>query len=137
MIAGTQTKRLLAYCIKLLLTSAWMLVGTFGSSEAQYREACKAKYQTQQGWSNIYNVECNYLSGTELNTSTSSYQYDAFGAYAVIFWAKDQATVIKISTFLFCGINAFAGCAKGILGLDGQDQEGRSWKVCDPSMYFC
>ncbi len=125
------------FYLALAIASACMILGMTGSSEAHYRETCKAKYQTQEGWSETYSVECNYLSGAELNTSTKSFGFDAFGTYAVIFWAEHQATVIRISTFLTCGMNPTVGCAKGILGLEGSDQEGRSWKICDPTMFIC
>src|SRR5262245_44122146 len=80
---------------------------------ASYREPCRVRYQVEYGWSQIYNVQCTYATGTELNTATSSFRYQAFSTYAVVFWEQGEASVILMSGFIPCGSEASGGCASG------------------------
>lgn len=43
------------------------------------------------------------MYGTELNRATKSYDYESYSTYAIIFWDKDEASVIKISSYTGCG----------------------------------
>ncbi len=118
---------------KVLLASISLIFIILSSSTsfAFYREPCKVKYQTQDGWSKTYEVECNYMSGLELNQQTKTAAYNSFNIYTVVYWSENQTTIIKLSNYTSCGSTAKARCAKSFMNLDGLDQEGRNWKVCD------
>jgi hypothetical protein len=100
-------------------------------SQGKYVQTCEVKYQTQDGWSKKYTVDVTFISGSELNTATNSFKYNAFSVYAIIFWSKDEATVIKVKTFLTCGTEVEKSCITNTFGdLKGIDQEDREWNIC-------
>jgi len=71
------------------------------------------------------------LSGSELNKATRTINYSNFSTYAVIFWDKDEASVIKISSFTNCGSVVTQKCiVNSFSNLDGEDQKGRGWQIC-------
>ena len=107
------------------------------SAIASYREACTVKYQTQNGWSSDYKVQCNYITGAELNNATSTFGYQAFSTYAVIFWDQNQASVLRLNGIFICGTEASNGCAISYIPIIGIDQQGRTWKVCGQNLYWC
>ena len=88
-------------------------------SLAADRATVCAKYQTQNGWSDPYQVQATIEDGSELNAATSSLNYQAFSKYVVIFWAQNQASVIKLDN----AFGLYAAYQEGI------DQEGRHWQV--------
>jgi hypothetical protein len=116
--------------------SLLLLIFSFAlSAHAEYREPCTVVY-TATGKS--YRVTCLYVSGFELNQATTSLNYDSLATYAVVFWAQNQATVIRLGGINACGTAAFAGCVYNTyLGETGTDQEGRGWKVCGQNMVYC
>lgn len=103
-------------------------------ANAAYKEECTIKYVST---GKAYQVSCTYLSGSELNSATNSFRYDTLGLYSVTFWGQGQATVIKVRGINFCGFEATRSCADSISPLNGTDQEGREWKICQPSHLFC
>jgi len=99
--------------------------------QAKYTKSCVVKYETQQGWSKSYTVNVIFITGSELNTATKTYNYSDYSVYGVIFWGEGQATVIKISTYLGCGDIVDEQCINGsILNLTGTDQDGDEWEIC-------
>ncbi|HXC03376.1 MAG TPA: hypothetical protein VNZ86_01415 [Bacteroidia bacterium] len=89
------------------------------------------KYLTQEGWSKKYTVNVTFVSGTELNEATNSFNYFAYSDYAVIFWSEGQATVIKISTYLGCGTEIDKQCITSTYtDIKGKDQKEIEWKIC-------
>lgn len=57
-----------------------------------------AKYMTNYSWSKTYQVQTQIYSGQELNQATGNPyfgQYDMFSHYAVIWWDRGQASIIK------------------------------------------
>ena len=108
-----------------------------GTADAKYTQTCKVKYKKNYGWSDYYTVEVTFMSGTELNRATKSFDYDGFSTYAIIFWDKDEASVIKISSFTGCGTEVTQSCITNkVTNLEGEDQQGRGWEVCSKSMCF-
>lgn len=101
--------------------------GSSGSSSDVKRENICAKYQTQSGWSKGYSIEANIMKGSELNRRTGRYSYDSFATYAIIFWAKDQASIIKLSNFY----GSFS-----VYGTNGSDQEGRRWQLSKTTLCY-
>lgn len=100
-------------------------------AQAKYTQTCKVKYRTQYGWSDGYTVDVNFLTGYELNDATSSFNYNSYSVYAVIFWGDGEASVIKLSGYLSCGSEATQRCISSSYGsLTGEDQSGRQWKIC-------
>ncbi|SES84325.1 hypothetical protein SAMN05444285_102245 [Draconibacterium orientale] len=116
--------------IKFLLL-AFLLLCIGLTSSAKYVQTCKAKYKTNYEWSKYYTVDVTFISGSELNTATSTYNYASYSTYAVIFWGDDKATVIKLSSYTGCGTEVTKDCISNTIGnLKGEDQEGRDWEVC-------
>jgi hypothetical protein len=100
------------------------------NAEAKYTQTCSVRYMTQDGWSNKYSVDVTFVSGSELNKATSSFKYSSFSVYAVIFWREDQVSVIKLSTFLHCGIEVDKDCITTTIGdLRGKDQDNDKWRI--------
>lgn len=104
---------------------------------SKYTQTCQANYKTATGWSKKYTVDVNFLSGSEMNTATSSFDYSSFSIYAVIFWGKGQASVIKLKSHLFCGAEVDKTCITSTLGdLKGIDQDKDEWKICVTNFCF-
>jgi hypothetical protein len=86
---------------------------------------------TENGWSKKYTVDVTFLTGNELNQATKTFDYSTYSVYGVVFWDKGQATIIKISTTLFCGMETDKSCIQNAVGnIKGIDQDGDEWKIC-------
>lgn len=97
----------------------------------KFREQCQVKYERADGWSGPYNVECTYISGDELNFATGTLQYLTSSIYAVVFWAPNQATIIKLNDTGLYGLTAYTGCINAVAPQHtGTDQTDRTWRVC-------
>src|SRR6188508_3118653 len=119
------------------LCSALAVIGSFlahSTADAAYREECRIRYA---GTGSAYDVECIYLTGSELNEKTGSLSYSSFSLYVVVFWGEGRATVIKTAGINSCGLEATEGCAYSILPLRGLDQDEREWKICQSSHFIC
>jgi hypothetical protein len=104
---------------------------------AKYVQTCKVKYKKEYGWSQYYTVEVTFMSGAELNKATSTFGYDGFSTYAIVFWGQGAATVIKISSYTGCGTEVKQSCiANNIINLAGKDQDGDIWEVCTKDYCF-
>lgn len=99
-----------------ILAAAGLALLVCGSSAhgAERMEVC-AKYKPT---GKQYKVEATVLDGGELNDATSSLKYNVFSKYVVIFWERDQASVIELD---FGSVLA--------MGTDGKDQQGRRWEI--------
>lgn len=97
---------------------------------AEHTQTSKVRYEKQYGNSDWYDVDVHFYTGQELNSATKSFNYEAFGKYAVVFWGEDQATVIELDTFLTCGSKFTSSCLSSLGRMEGTDQEGRVWEVC-------
>lgn len=107
------------------------------NANAKYRQVCNAQYMTQNGWSKIYQVEVTFMTGYEMNTATNSYRYNTSSVYATIFWGEGQASVIKLSSFLICGLETDRSCIQNAMGyLKGGDQDGDAWRICTTNYCF-
>jgi len=84
-----------------------------------------AKYQKEYGWSHGYKVNAQILSGYELNTATTLFNYNALSKYVVIFWDQGEASVIELD---FPFLTAIGG--------SGKDQQGRKWNIAKTSICF-
>ena len=111
------------------------------AAQAGYRDRCKAKSETQTGYSQFYSVSCNYLSGEELNERTKTFDYKSLTTYTVIFWDKGEATIIEptgIYAFDTCGDTPADGCAGDAMGIiQGTDMRGLNWIVCTARSVTC
>jgi hypothetical protein len=103
-------------------------------ANAEYVKSCKIAYVNT---GKTYDVTCHIMSGEELNNKTSSFDYDMFDTYSVVFWGNRNATVIKIDDFVVCGMKPEFDCANSFLPIDGTDKDGRKWKICNQSDLFC
>jgi hypothetical protein len=98
---------------------------------AKYVQTCKVKYETQQGWSDYYTVDVTFLSGTELNNATNSYNYSSYSTYAVVFWGEGKASIIEIESYTGCGSEVTQSCiSNAYSNYEGEDQRGIKWEVC-------
>jgi hypothetical protein len=118
----------------ILLRLCFLLFITLGINfvaEAKYKQTCIVRYMTEDGWSKKYTVEVTFLTGSELNEATSSYKYSTYSVYAVIFWGKGQASVIKLSGYFSCGSEVEKSCITNTYSdLKGKDQDDDEWKIC-------
>jgi hypothetical protein len=116
---------------KLLVLILFLFASTFQTTEAKCRRTATIKSQQQNGWSKLYTVDVNFMTGNELNKATNSYSYEGWASYAVIFWTNEQVTIIKLVYFPACGLEVTCECMQYIsLDLQGTDQEGRKWNIC-------
>jgi hypothetical protein len=107
------------------------------TTEAKYVQTCKVKYKKNYEWSDFYTVEVTFMSGTELNRAIKTYEYDSYSTYAIIFWDKDQASVIKISTYVGCGTEVTQSCISNkVTNLEGEDQKGKGWEICAKNLCY-
>jgi hypothetical protein len=107
------------------------------STKAKYIQTCKVKYKNNYAWSDYYQVEVTFISGSELNKAVKSYEYESYSTYAVIFWDKDQVSIIKISTYTGCGSEVTQSCiANKVINLEGEDKKGRRWEICTKNLCY-
>lgn len=104
-----------------VLLAAVAITSAAGSLASERVKIC-----AKQSGGKAYQVEAVVLTGQELNEKTSSFRYNAFNYYAVIFWAKGEATVIDTRS-------AFP---PGPISATGVDQENRSWMVAASEVCF-
>jgi len=110
-----------------------LLILFFTSTDvfAKYTQTCVVNYMTQNGWSKNYTVDVSFMTGTELNEATNSYNYSSYSTYAIIFWGEDKASVIKLSSYTACALEVDKNCITNTYSaLKGQDQDGDDWKIC-------
>ena len=106
--------------LKFLL-SLLLLVQTPGFSEER-KEICAEYVSTGKK----YKVQGIEMSGFELNSATTSLNYNILSKYIVIFWAPGQASVIELDSPF--GVSLFE--------TSGRDQSGRQWSV-STNITFC
>lgn len=110
------------------IVRGWLCVAALAATTsvtASERATVCAHYQTDDGWSEGYKVEATIAKGTDLNQATSSYNYNGWSQYVVIFWGQDQATVIELDDPYLSSLDS-----------DGKDQQGRRWRVAKTSFCF-
>lgn len=83
---------------------------------AQRVEVCARQGSGLLG--HAYDVEATVATGEELNYATNSLRFTYYRTYVVIFWAQDQASIIKMDLG-----------APSYFPSGGTDQEGRHWEV--------
>lgn len=111
----------------LFLLNSW-----FNPSHAYEVKNICAKYMTNYSWSKSYQVQTQIYTGQELNQATGNPyfgNYDMFSHYAVVWWDKGQASIIKINDIYVAGGMLF--------NTNGTDQQGRQWQLSDSSYGVC
>jgi hypothetical protein len=109
----------------------WVMAAALVSVERVHAAGVQSLFVRQGGegsWSKWYNVDGRIVLGYELNRAVGGSDYDDLSYYTVVFWAPNQASVIKMSGGAVCTSGPSASCV--VLQKDGADQEGRSWQVC-------
>ena len=103
-----------------------LLLFTTNQAIAAERETVCAKYQEKYySWSKNYKVEATILKGYELNLATKSSNYNELSTYVVIFWDKDQSSIVQLAyPFL------------SVTGQEGKDQRGVKWEIAKTSVCF-
>lgn len=121
---------------KIMAVFLAFLVMNF-TAMAKYTQTCKVKYKNNYNWSEYYTVDVVFMSGSELNRATSTFDYETFSVYAIVFWDDDEASVIKISSFTACGLEVKQNCISNLIyNLEGEDQQGRAWEVCTRNLCY-
>lgn len=118
---------------RLLLILAAMALAQPAS--ASVTQTSKVRYERDGSKSQWYPVEVNYMTSQELNAATKSLRYGAFDHYAIIFWGRDEATVIKLRGFFSCGERFIASCIPSFGNMRGVDQQDRGGEIC--AQEFC
>ena len=133
----------------LLLTLAGL---STSPASAHYSEACWVKFSIHRYASDmslgdysggrwpVYSVQCNYLTGQELNARAGTQEFANDRVYVVIVWPNWDRSYIRISQPMFlCGAATEPGCAERISGRltgydHGYDRYGRAfrrtWQIC-------
>lgn len=105
---------------KLIIITIFLFVSL--NLFARSTRSCSAKYKTNYySWSNTYHVNVQFANGSELNSSTYSFDYNTNSTYAIIPWDNGGTTVIK--TDLIYGLNSYT------TSCNGKDQEGTYWSL--------
>lgn len=104
--------------MKTMLVLAFLGLVAMSPAYGKERAEVCAKYRTANGWSQAYKVDATIMKGYELNQSTSSYNYQAYDTYVVIFWAQDEASVIQMESPYVTYMDEA-----------GYDQQGRAWQI--------
>lgn len=108
--------------IALLMPLAFVVsLPVYGNERA---EVC-AKYRASNGWSQAYKVDATIIKGYELNQATSTFNYQGFDTYVVIFWGQGEASVIQMEL-------PFVTYVDGT----GYDQQGRAWQIHKGSICY-
>ena len=69
---------------------------------------CEVSYKKEIGWSDDYVREVTFISGTELNRATTSFKYNSFSDYVLLFFSKDQVAILEMpSSMLGAGFQDF------------------------------
>ena len=103
---------------------ATSLAQTYAPAGVAKSETVCVRYWTSTGWSKGYHVDSAILNGVELNRRTRTRDYTPYSTYVVVFWAKDQASILELAAY-FGSISMY--------GQDATDQEGREWRVSKTS----
>jgi hypothetical protein len=103
----------------LILLSSLVFSSTVYAREEV--EVC-AKYRKSGNWasewSKEYKVSATMLNGSEMNKIMGGYDYSYSDKFVVIFWGKNQATVLKLNdTYL------------GYSSTKAYEQNGDEWEV--------
>jgi hypothetical protein len=129
----------ITYTMKNLLAFVFtiVLLLVFNLSNAKCRISATVKYMKETGWSKKYDVEVTFMSGYELNQATNSFKYSTSSTYATIFWGDGQATVIKLTSLMLCGMEVDCSCVSNkVSDMQGFDQDGDKWNICVGSFCF-
>lgn len=116
--------------MKFYLLFLLLILGSHTAHAYEVKNVC-AKYMTNYRWSQAYQVQTQIYTGQELNQATGNPyfgNYDMFSHYAVIWWDKGQASVIKLDFHVAGGM---------LINSNGTDQQGRRWQLSDNSYGVC
>lgn len=117
------------------LLAGFALAFTASQSAAEVQVPAQVRYETRDGASDWHKTQVTFLKGAELNKATRTFNYNAFSAYVVIFFAQDQAAVIELDSPVFgCGTEFTANCIPKFGNPKGKDQSGRTWEICTGSL---
>ena len=97
------------------------------AAHATSSETVCVKYETQTGWSRGYQVDATIAKGSYLNQATSTFDYEPYATYAVVFWQQGQASILRL--------NYYSGSITAY-GHSATDQQGRDWNVSKTSYCY-
>lgn len=105
-------------------------LGFIHTADAYEVKSVCAKYQTNYSWSKSYKVKAQFYRGDELNREIGSFsRFNMFDYYAVIWWDREQASIIKMDSPYLAGVMMFNS--------SGVDQNGRQWSLSDGDYSMC
>ena len=106
------------FAMRGLLLITFLCIQIAVPGHASEKVTVCARYSTSSGWSKGYSVQATVMKGTELIQATGSFDYVSYATYVVIFWDKDETSVIQLD---FPALSA--------VPMQGKDQQGRKWEV--------
>ena len=114
----------------LFLMTLFLSVNIYGKVTVQGT----IKYQNT---GKCYSVDINWYTGAELNEAVgSSFKYSSFSNYAVVFWGRNEATVMEVSGII-CGGDTFTKNYLPISCSTGVDQGGKKWTIATGIFASC
>lgn len=60
------------------------------------RRYVDVQYETSRGWSEKYRIEVTFATAKELSQATYDYRYGISGAYAIIWFSREECAIIKM-----------------------------------------
>jgi hypothetical protein len=73
------------------------------ASSATVRRVCNVQYATSYGWSQVYTMQVEFMTGTELNNATRSYNYDSYKKYCLLWFSNGGVAINEIGDYFLCG----------------------------------
>jgi hypothetical protein len=120
------------YIKKAALTTITFLLLSV-SVKADYTQSSVVRFMSNSGWSKKYVAEVTFMSGTELNRATYSFEYSGLAIYAVIVGYQKHPSIINLTeSFSYsCFYEVHKGCiVSATKPYKGKDQYGNTWEIC-------
>lgn len=73
------------------------------ASFATVRRVCYVQYAIGYGWSQVYTMQVEFMTGMELNNATRSYSYDGYKRYCLLWFSNGGVAINEISDGFLCG----------------------------------
>ena len=116
-------------CIVLLA-----FVGSAERAGALVTRTCSVRYHKYLTWSDEHFMAVRFLTGQELNTATTTFNYEPLSVYGAIWFAEGEVALVKLNRAMI-GVGSTFDDSDfqsnfGILSyVDGIDQQGKKWRL--------
>lgn len=108
------------------------------ASFATVRRVCNVQYATSYGWSQTYTMQVEFMTGTELNNATRSYNYDSYKKYCLLWFSNGGVAIDEIGDYFLCGYEFDDDAFRNLfyfrfsiqcLQINSQDDEAPVWRI--------